>query len=143
MATGSYFDHKLLTFLIRQATPRPKLPMDLGQLVATDVITENCAREGNENHHRRAQTLLLSPCEGTPPAVGRTASRTDTAVRRRLQGEKGKGLGEQELQSTAEREAPAGFYLAPTSINYNHAGRYQTQAYILTKQACVSLLKSK
>lgn len=76
VATGSYFDHKLLTFLIRQATPRPKLPMDLGQLVATDVITENCAREGNENHHRRAQTLLLSPCEGTPPAVGRTASRT-------------------------------------------------------------------
>lgn len=35
--------------------------MDLGLLLATDIVTENCDCEGNENRHRWAQPLLLLP----------------------------------------------------------------------------------
>lgn len=41
MATWRYFNHKLLTFLISQATLRFNFHMDLGQVFATEIIMEN------------------------------------------------------------------------------------------------------
>ena len=40
MAIWKYFNHKSLTFLISQASLRCKFYMDLGQVVATEIIME-------------------------------------------------------------------------------------------------------
>lgn len=136
--------------------------MDLGQLVATDIVRERDC-EGNQNRHRQAQQASPSPtsqlpAKEHPPTGGQDPSRVgrtphewqdphggqdppqqEAAVQAApgVGGSKRSGKARDSKHHRGEAvEAPTGFPLACHSVSYNSVGRDHIQQ-LFQQIACV------